>query len=356
MTIRTRLTLWYAGILLVFSLALAGFSYYQLVIDRKNSTRDENEGFGDAIQMLLFCGAPAALIGVGGGWILTRKFFSPISAITEAASKIHDKNLHQRLPRSGNGDELDRLAEVFNSMIARLENSFRQIREFTLHASHELKTPLAIMNGELESALQDKNFSLSQRERVASQMEEIQRLAKIVDGLSLLTKAGGGQLQLQRETLKLHEIVRDVFEDAQILAQAARVSISLDTCEEIAICGDRHRIRQLLLNLIDNAIKYNIPNGKVTIQLRRNENALAELAVSNTGIGIPAEQLPRVFEPFFRGARNNVVEGCGLGLSICQLIVAAHNGTIELRSQPNVLTTVTVKFPIEPLNTKILKN
>lgn len=362
MTIRTRLTLWYAGVLFVFSAIIAGLTYHELVVEKRipdATTSEESEGFGDAIQILLFCGAPAALIGLGGGWFLTRKALAPVSALCQAASQFHERTLHERLPRTGNGDELDRLAEVFNSMISRLESSFSQIREFTLHASHELKTPLTVMNGELETALRDANLSQNQRECILSQIEEIQRLAKIVDGLTLLTKAGAGQLQLKREPLELHELVREVFEDAQILAQAARVTVSLEACDNVTATGDRHRIRQLLLNLVDNAIKYNRPDGKVAIQLRRHEkppcNPACEIIISNTGKGIAPELLPRVFEPFFRcdPSHDSSVEGCGLGLSICQLIAAAHDGTVELRSPPNCPTTATVRLPMAMKNDKV---
>jgi signal transduction histidine kinase len=354
MTIRTRLTAWYAGILFIFTLIIAGLAYHELVVERKSHSKnkiEEDEGYGNAIEMFLCIGLPSAIIGIGGGSFLMRKALAPISALTVAASKIHDRNLHERLARSGNGDEIDRLTEVFNSMIGRLENSFQQIREFTLHASHELKTPLTIMSGELETALRDENLPESQREQVLSQIEEIQRLAKIVDGLTLLTKAGAGQLQFKDELLNLHDLVRDVFEDAQILAQSANITVSLDVCQEIIIHGDRHRIRQLLLNIMDNAIKYNCPDGKVTLRLCRNEDEqklpVSEVIIANTGSGIAPELLPRVFEPFFRGnlSHDNAVDGCGLGLSICKIIVDAHKGTIALSSQPH-LTTVTVKLPI----------
>jgi signal transduction histidine kinase len=275
-----------------------------------------------------------------------RQAMSPVAALTRAAARLHDRNLREQLPRTGNGDELDRLTEVFNAMTARLDHSFNRIREFTLHASHELKTPLTVMHGELETALGEETNPAA-RERLLSQLDEIQRLAKIVDGLTLLTKADAGQITLQREPVRLDDLVRDACEDAKILAQPHEVSVRLDACEEISLPGDRHRLRQLLLNLTDNAVKYNQPQGLVTVALRRT-NGFAEIAIANTGAGIPPELQPRVFDRFFRAdpARDHAVDGCGLGLSIAQWIVTAHGGYIQIASQPEKLTTATVRLPI----------
>jgi len=270
---------------------------------------------------------------------------APVASLTQAAARISEANLHEQLPRTGNGDELDRLTEVFNAMIARLDGSFQRIREFTLHASHELKTPLTVMHGELETALHDE--AGADRERLLSQLDEVQRLTKIVDGLSLLTKADAGLITLKSETVRLDELVRDSFADAQILAQPHEVKAELGRCDEISISGDRHRLRQLLLNLTDNATKYNQPQGRVNIELARVDKT-AELKITNTGPGIPPELQGRVFERFFRGdaSHANTVDGCGLGLSIAQWIVTAHGGTIQVASEPGKLTIVTVRLPV----------
>jgi signal transduction histidine kinase len=290
---------------------------------------------------------PAALVGLVGGWWLMRKAMSPVAALTDAASRVHEGNLREQLPRSGNGDEMDRLTAVFNAMTARLDSSFNRIREFTLHASHELKTPLTVLRGELETALREQPQDPADRERLLSQLDEIERLTIIVDGLSLLTKADAGLITLKTEPVRLDELVRESHADALFLARPHAVRVELKRCEEISLCGDRHRLRQLLLNLTDNAIKYNRPQGQVTIDLCR-VNGHAELKIANTGAGIPAELQSRVFDRFFRGdtSHGNTVEGCGLGLSIAQWIVGAHGGTIELASEPEKLTTATVCLPV----------
>jgi signal transduction histidine kinase len=177
-------------------------------------------------------------------------------------------------------------------------------------------------------------------------LDEIARLTKIVDALTLLAKADSGQFAIAREPVRLDELVRDVFEDARILAQPAHVHVEMNTCDEVTLRGDRHRLRQLLLNLTDNAIKYNQPDGRVAMGLTRN-NGVVELKIANTGPGISAEKLPRVFDRFYRGdqAHTGEVEGSGLGLSIVQWIVKAHCGRIELDSKPEHWTTVTIRFP-----------
>jgi signal transduction histidine kinase len=354
MTIRTRLALWYA-VIFSLSLLVIGFAMYsELVVEQRakiasheSSGVDDDAGL-DIVQIVLFYGGTAAAVGLLGGWWLTRRALAPVTALTNAVEKIHEKNLGEKIPRTNNGDELDRLTEVFNGMTARLGDSFSRVREFTLHASHELKTPLTVLRGELETDLRDASLPQTERERFLSQLDEIQRLTKIVDGLSLLTKADAGQVALNLETVRLDELVHDNFADAQILAEPNKIKVELETCEEISVRGDRHRLRQLLLNLADNAVKYNQPQGHVTMSLRRADR-FAEFKIANTGAGIPADKLPRVFDRFFRGdpAHSAEVDGCGLGLSIAQWIVSAHGGKIQIASGPSKQTIVAVQLPIE---------
>lgn len=197
MTIRTKLTVWYSAILFVSLLLIGALSYHELVIEKARASTAEAdndaEGWEDVVAIIAWCGLPAALVGIAGGWFMMKKSLEPVTKITTAAAKIDERNLHSRLARTGNGDELDRLTEVFNSMIGRLENSFQQIREFTLHASHELKTPLTVMRGELETAMLQTKVGDEQRERLLSELDEVLRLTKIVDGLTLLTKADAGR-------------------------------------------------------------------------------------------------------------------------------------------------------------------
>jgi heavy metal sensor kinase len=351
MTIRRRLTLWYAGILAVSLGIMAGVVHYEWSehqrLVRDQALRKEEPIWEEVSEVVLYYGVPTALLLlVAGGWVL-KKALAPIAALTEAAERISLEDLTRRLPRSGKGDELDRLTEVFNGMMTRLETSFARVREFTMDASHELKTPLTIMRGEIESALREESCSAAQREMLISQLDEIERLTRIVDGLALLAKADAGQLPMKSEPVRLDELVQESVTDAQMLAQPEQVKVQLGKCERVTVLGDRHRLRQLLLNLSENAIKYNHPEGKVNVTLDRR-NGVAELRVSNTGPGIDPEKLPRVFDRFYRGdtAHNREIEGCGLGLSIAQWIARAHGGEIAIASRPDVETTVTVKLPI----------
>ena len=351
MKIRTQMALWYFVILLGGFLLVAGWSYYEMAVAHPSVSKAlAKEGhtlmeeFG---EILLYGGVPALILALVGGWFLMRRAFSPITTLTRAVEQVHADNLGQKLPSFGRGDELDRLNEVFNSMMKRLNNSFHHIRDFTLHASHELKTPLTILRGEIETRLRDSEMSAADREFFARQLDEIARLAKTVDALTLLTRADAGQLALAKEPVRLDELVRDSFADAQLLAHSAGLEVELPACDMATVRGDRHRLRQVLLNLTDNAIKYNQANGRVTVNLVcRNGNA--ELTVTNTGPGIPPEKLPRVFERFYRGdtAHSDAVEGCGLGLSIVDSIIKAHGGSVRVESDPARLTTVKASLPL----------
>jgi len=351
MKIRTRLTLWYAAIL-TGSLLIMGAGTYQEISEQLNldhSQRIWERALNESGEMVLAVGLPAIALGLLGGWWITRKALAPVTSLTHAVEQKSDRNLRESLPSTGNGDELDRLTEVFNAMTARLDHSFQRIREFTLHASHELKTPLTVMRGEVETALSEEPLTARQRELLLSHVDEIERLARIVDGLTLLTKADTGQIKLEFAPVRLAELVRESVADARILAQPHGIRVSLNTCDDAIVSGNCDRLRQLLLNLTDNAIKYNQPNGTVAVSLQRT-GGLVELKVENSGAGVPAELQPRVFERFFRGdaSHSHAVEGCGLGLSIAQWIVVAHHGTILFDSKPGHLTTVTVRIPEVP--------
>lgn len=366
MKIRTRLNLWYSAVLCGLAIVVMGAAIYsELVIEHRHHHRPRKveaapangeEGESpkseaelsneDLIDILTWTVLPGVVLGVLGGWWITRRALAPVTALTEKVEQIQEKNLGEKLPRTNNGDELDRLTDVFNGMTGRLNESFNRIREFTLHASHELKTPLTVLRGETETALHDESISAAERDRAASQLEELQRLTRIVDGLTLLAKADAGQVDLKLEPVRLDELVKDIYADLEILAEPQGITVKLGECDEVLVRGDKHRLRQLLLNLADNAVKYNQPQGTVSLKVQR-AGSWAEITMSNTGPGIPQAMLPRVFDRFFRGdpAHGNTVDGCGLGLSIAQWIVSAHGGVIHVASEPGKVTTVTVTVP-----------
>ncbi len=349
MTIRTRLMLWMGGVLFLSLALLAGALHYEWVEEQRRQTqgRQPEPAWEEVGEVLLYYALPTTLLLFLGSWWLLRKSCAPITVLTRAAERIHINNLQERLPPTGTGDELERLTDVFNSMMARLDESLTHIREFTLNASHELKTPLTVLRAQTETALRDSATPPVQREIFADQIDQIVHLTRIVDSLTLLAKADAGQVTLALEPVRLDELVRDSFADAQLLARPGMITVELKTCDETTVQGDRHRLKQLLLNLTDNAIKHNQPHGSVEMALQRLGDS-AELLIRNSGPGVASENLPRVFDRFFRGdaAHGSGVEGCGIGLAIAQWIVRAHGGSIAFSSQPGETTAVNVRLPL----------
>lgn len=350
MTIRARLTLWYAGLLLIGFALVAGWAYYEMAVEhpvmKQALAAEGHTPLEELGEVLLFGALPAFLLALVGGWFLMRRALAPVTRLTQAVERIHAGNLGQQLPRSGSGDELDRLTEVFNAMTRRLDDAFQRVREFTLHASHELKTPLSLMLSELETGLRDGPLSAPERARAASLIEEIERLTQIVDGLTFLSKADAGMLQFEKSPVRLDELAAEAFADAEVLAQPHRLNLRLGAPGPVTVLGDRRRLRQLLLILTDNAIKYNQPGGRVALTLCAQDGRAA-LTLANTGPGIAPDRIGRVFDRFFRGdpSHSRDIEGCGLGLTIAQRIVRAHHGEIHITSEPGRLTTVTVALP-----------
>ncbi len=293
--------------------------------------------------------APVVLLAIASWW-LTRRSLSPIVTLTQAAEHIHEDSLHKQIPLTGNGDELDRLASVLNDMMARLDASFQKVREFTLHASHELKTPLTILKDGFEKALADENLSEAQRDRLFVWLDEAERLNHIVSGLTLLTQGDAHQVKLSLESLDLAELVTDAASEASILGQLQDLKVNVIAPEPCHVLVDRHRLRQLLLNLTDNAVKYNRDKGYVEYTLLRNATH-AKVTVRSGGRGIDAEELPKIFDRFFRSgtSRGTVSDGCGLGLSIARWIAEEHGGTLTAESAPDN-TALILQLPLPPEN------
>jgi signal transduction histidine kinase len=280
------------------------------------------------------------------------RLLRPIHGLTAAAERISSgrmEDLGHPLPLSGRGDELEKLTTAFNQMSARLKESFQQIHQFTLHASHELKTPLTVLRASLERELtaQHQTGALPDAPQTnETRLDEIFRMTKIVDGLSLLTRADAELVKIETTNVPLHELVRDLRDDLEALAEAKRITITLRQCDAINLLADRHRLRQLLLILADNAVKYNVLEGHITLDLKRRPT-MAEFRIANSGPHISSESATHVFERFYRGDRSGgrTEEGCGLGLSIAQSLVELHHGTITFTSTPTA-NIITVQLPI----------
>ncbi|MCX6139645.1 MAG: ATP-binding protein, partial [Candidatus Kapabacteria bacterium] len=289
----------------------------------------------------------ALLLSMALGWFIAGRSLRPVDVITRSARQITASNLGLRLPVPPSKDEIARLTETLNEMIARLETSFGQIRQFTSDASHELKTPLAILMGELEVALRRPMREDEYRATLSSCLEEVERLTHVVQGLLELSRAETGQVTILRESVRLSALVADVCDDVMLIAETKHIDLATIITPNVTITGDKVRLHQALLNVIENAVKYTPDEGSVRVEVDVVDNR-ARLVVADSGVGIPADQLPFIYDRFFRvdKARSKNIVGTGLGLSIVKWIVDAHDGTIETMSADGKGTTVIVTFPL----------
>jgi two-component system OmpR family sensor kinase len=290
----------------------------------------------------------ALLLAGGGGWLLARRALKPVDNMTEAAERISAEALSDRLEETGSGDELDRLAKTLNSMLGRLDAAFSQIRQFSADASHELQTPLTILKGEMEVALRSPREPEEYQRVLNSALEEINRIAHLVEGLLLLSRADAGVLKMDLRSMDLGQLVEEVYGQVKILADTQNITLLLGQVASVSIRGDYDRLRRLLLNLVDNGIKYTPSGGQVALSLQE-DRGWASLRIADTGIGIPHDEQEQLFLPFYRGseARLRGERGVGLGLSIANSIAEAHGAKINIESTPGQGTVFTVLFPVD---------
>ena len=309
----------------------------------------------NALFYILIFGIPLAVILASGvGWFLAKKALSPVDMVTGLARKIEAGSLNERLDVSGPKDELGRLAKTFNDMIARLELSFKQMKQFTADASHELKTPLTVLKGEMEIALKTEKTVEGFKEVIKSSLEEIDRMSAIVKSLLNLAKLDS-RVRLPKDNIKLDGIVEERFNQTMPLAKDKGIDMVMAKKESVIIMGDKLGIGQLLFNLIYNAIKYTSKDGRIEISLEQSDN-WAIIKVIDTGIGIAEEDLPHIFDRFYRvdKARTTGAGGVGLGLSICKEIAEAHGGKIEVESEAGKGSVFKVYLPLKDRTTEIL--
>jgi two-component system, OmpR family, sensor kinase len=292
---------------------------------------------------------PAGLVLAGwGGSVLARHALKPVERMAEAAHRIGAEHLNERVEETGTGDELDRLAITLNEMLSRLDSAFTQARRFSADASHELQTPLTILKGELEVALRFPRTADEYRATLMSAVEEVNRIAHLVEGLLLLHRAEAGALRIDRRQVDLEQLLKEVHGQLKVLADSRSIELRLGPLEPVSLQGDPELLRRLLLNLGDNAIKYTPPNGMVSLSLER-KGRWASVLVSDTGIGIRSEEEERIFQPFYRTveARSLAEAGTGLGLSIARSIALAHGGKIQIQSIPGQGSTFEVLIPFD---------
>ena len=291
-------------------------------------------------------------VSVGGAYLIAGRAVEPVGRMINEVEAITDgRSLHRRLPVEATGDELARLGATLNAMISRLETSFGALRRFTADASHELKTPLAVLRADVERAMHTSPTSTEHLVALEEALQETTRMADLVDSLLTLARADEGRFDLHRQPFQLEPLVNDVFETAVILGEDAGLTVKLSAAENVTILGDRIRLRQLFLNLVTNAIKYTSRGGTVEVSAKRKDGQV-EFSVRDTGIGIAAGDLPYIFERFWRAdrARSRLSErgGFGLGLAISQWIAQAHGGTLTVQSRLHRGSTFTVSLPIAP--------
>ena len=284
-----------------------------------------------------------------GCWFLADQLVAPVIEVTEAAREINADNLSRRLPSTGHRDELGQMVITFNQMLERLEGAFRRLRQFSGDASHELRTPLTILRGETEVTLRWAKRPEEFRDMLNSNMEEIDRMERIIENLLALSKSEAGELILEIKEFSLGDLVQALYLQGRTLGESKRITVDLrvGVDEELRIFGDELRLRQMFLNLVANGIKYNQECGALEIAILR-EGAMARVDVTDNGIGIPVESQPYIFDRFYRvdKARNRMDGGSGLGLSIVKSIAVAHGGQVSVQSTPGQGSTFTVLLPI----------
>jgi heavy metal sensor kinase len=287
------------------------------------------------------------LVAVMSGYWLMRRSLQPVDEITKRAEGITSSNLSERLPVIKTGDELERLSTALNRMIARLDEAFQHIHRFSADASHELRTPLTILQLELEGLAQNSRLDPALADQVGSALEETGRMSHIVENLLTISRLDAGELKMDKIQLDLGELASSITDQMKLLADEKSINLRCHTSENVYVEGDRPRLQQVIVNLVDNAIKYTQQGGTVEVSVRQSANR-AILEVSDNGTGIPACAIPHVFERFFRTdkARSRDLGGAGLGLAIVKSICSAHTAEIAVSSHEGRGSCFTVELPL----------
>ena len=303
------------------------------------------------MQIFLFTAVPSVLILAAlFARFMARRALKPISRIIATARDIgQGQELSKRIPVLKIKDELGQLALTFNEMMNRLENSFKQIRQFSSDASHELRTPLTVLKGQNELILGKPRKLEEYQEVISSNLEEINYMSKVLEDLFVLSKSDENQVNLDCKQFNLKPFVEEVCKHAEVLAEEKNIKIIITYLEAVKIKGDEVRLRQMVWNILQNGIKYTQIGGELKVSLR-NDKEFALINIQDTGIGIPEEDLAFIFNRFYRvdKARSRDEGGSGLGLSICRQIAKAHKGTIEVESALGVGTRFKIRIPLIP--------
>ena len=300
------------------------------------------------LRIFLFTAVPSVLLLAAlFARFMARRALKPISKIIQTARDIgQGQELSQRIPVFKVQDELGQLALTFNEMMNRLENSFAQMRQFSSDASHELRTPLTVLKGQNELVLTKPRDPKEYQEVIASNLEEISYMSKVLEDLFVLSKSDENQIHLDCKPMDLKDLVEEVCKHAEVLAGEKHIRIRIAFLECVKVNGDEVRLRQMIWNILHNGIKYTQPGGELKVSLQCEKGA-ALITIRDTGIGIPETDLPSIFNRFYRvdKSRSRDEGGSGLGLSICQHIAEAHKGKIQVESKLGVGSRFKIRIP-----------
>jgi heavy metal sensor kinase len=337
----------YGRIRLSNSIINAGGHTYLLQV---GASLDATDRVLERFLVLLLWSVPAGMLAaVAAGRWMTRLSLAPLLRLADETRAIGIRDLQRRVTVRGTRDELDDVAMALNDTLARLEHAIGEMRQFSTALAHELRTPLAALRGEIELA--SLRLDQAASEGTASQLEEIDKLTRLIDQLLTLARAEAGDIQTARAPVDLGALTASVLDQLELVAQDQGILLTAELSGRIVVRGDAQWLERMLLNLVDNALKFTPPGGRVIVRLGREEQAVV-MRVIDTGAGIPSDVLPHVFERFFQAdpARSSAASrsrGAGLGLSLVKWIVDRHQGTIAVESRPGQGSTFTVRLPLD---------
>jgi heavy metal sensor kinase len=301
----------------------------------------------DGLLRTLSLGFPVFLgLTSVGAYVLLGRALRPVDEIVRSAERITLRNLSQRLPVPATGDEVERLSLALNRMIERLDESYQVTSRFSADASHELRTPLTIMRGELEAILTQENLDAEETQQIATVLEEAERLTQIVEGLLAISRLEAGETQLNKDPVDLSKLVLTTVEQMAPLAEDKSLTLKCEAAPDIMVNANEVRLKQVIVNLVDNAIKYTPEGGKIRV-LVKSDASDATFEVIDNGIGISSDAVPHIFKRFYRSEQVQArkARGTGLGLSMVQSILEAHGGSVTVESRENEGSSFRIRLP-----------